>query len=60
MMGKEPTENSKGVRAPNLPQLRDIQNEEYEKMLAGQQDAATALKNAVERGNAAIREAVGG
>ncbi|SMG21883.1 sn-glycerol-3-phosphate ABC transporter substrate-binding protein UgpB [Paracoccus sp. J56] len=60
MMGKAPTENSKGVRAPNLPQLRDIQNEEYEKMLAGQQDAATALKNAVERGNAAIKEAVGG
>jgi sn-glycerol 3-phosphate transport system substrate-binding protein len=59
MMGKVPTENSKGVRAPNLPQLRDIQNEEYEKMLAGQQDAATALKNAAERGNAAIREAVG-
>lgn len=60
MMGKEPTENSKGVRAPNLPQLRDIQNEEYEKMLSGQQDAATALKNAVTRGNAAIKEAAGG
>ena len=29
-------------------------------MLAGQQDAATALKNATERGNAAIKEAVGG
>ena len=60
MSGKQPTENSKGVRAPNLPQLRDIQNEDYEKMLAGQQDAATALKNAAERGNAAIKEAVGG
>lgn len=60
MSGKAPTENSKGVRAPNLPQLRDIQNEEYEKMLSGQQDAATALKNAAERGNAAIKDAVGG
>ena len=60
MSGKPPTESSKGVRAPNLPQLRDIQNEEYEKMLSGQQDAATALKNAAERGNAAIKEAVGG
>ncbi|MBD9529309.1 sn-glycerol-3-phosphate ABC transporter substrate-binding protein UgpB [Paracoccus sp. PAR01] len=60
MSGKPPTENSKGVRAPNLPQLRDIQNEEYEKMLAGQQDAATALKNAAERGNAAIRDLTGG
>ncbi len=60
MSGKPPTANSKGVRAPNLPQLRDIQNEEYEKMLAGQQDAATALKNAAERGNAAIKDASGG
>ncbi|TWI31459.1 sn-glycerol-3-phosphate ABC transporter substrate-binding protein UgpB [Paracoccus sulfuroxidans] len=60
MMGKPPTENSKGVRAPNLPQLRDIQNEEYEKMLDGQQTAAEALKNAQERGNAAIKEASGG
>lgn len=60
MTGKPPTENSKGVRAPNLPQLRDIQNEEYEKMLGGQQTAEEALKNAVTRGNAAIREAVGG
>ena len=60
MMGKAPTENSKGVRAPNLPQIRDILNEEFETMLAGQQDAAIAMKAAVERGNAAIREAAGG
>jgi sn-glycerol 3-phosphate transport system substrate-binding protein len=60
MMGKPPTENSKGVRAPNLPQLRDIQNEEFEKMLAGQQTAEEALKAAAERGNAAIKEASGG
>ena len=60
MMGKPPTENSKGVRAPNLPQLRDIQNEEYEKMLAGQQTAAEAMKNAAARGNAAIKDAIGG
>ncbi len=60
MMGKAPTENSKGVRAPNLPQIRDILNEEFEKMLAGQQDAAATMKAAVERGNAAIKEASGG
>lgn len=60
MSGKEPTENSKGVRAPNLPQLRDIQNEEFEKMLAGQQTAEEALKAATERGNAAIKDAMGG
>ncbi len=59
MMGKEPTENSRGVRLVNLPQVRDIQNEEFERMLAGEQDAQTALDNAVERGNAAIQEAIG-
>ena len=59
MMGRAPTENSKGVRLPNLPQIRDIQNEEIEKMLAGQQTAQQALDNAVERGNAAIKQAMG-
>jgi sn-glycerol 3-phosphate transport system substrate-binding protein len=59
MMGKEPTDNSKGVRLPNLPQVRDIQNEEFEKMLAGQETAQQALDNAVERGNKAIEEALG-
>jgi sn-glycerol 3-phosphate transport system substrate-binding protein len=58
MMGKAPTDNSKGVRLPNLPQVRDIQNEEFEKMLAGQQTAQQALDNAVARGNAAIKEAL--
>ncbi|WP_353644533.1 sn-glycerol-3-phosphate ABC transporter substrate-binding protein UgpB [Mesorhizobium sp. WSM2239] len=59
MMGKEPTENSRGVRLVNLPQVRDIQNEEYEKMLAGEQTAQQALDNAVSRGNAAIQQAIG-
>lgn len=57
MLAKAPTENSKGVRLPNLPQVRDILNEEYENMLAGKQTAQQALDNAVERGNAAIKEA---
>jgi sn-glycerol 3-phosphate transport system substrate-binding protein len=57
MMGKAPTENSKGVRLANLPQVRDIQNEEFEKMLAGEQTAQQALDAAVTRGNAAIKEA---
>lgn len=60
MMGKAPTENSKGVRAPNLPQIRDILNEEFEKMLAGQQTAEQAMTSAATRGNAAIKEATGG
>jgi sn-glycerol 3-phosphate transport system substrate-binding protein len=59
MLGKAPTENSKGVRLVNLPQVRDIENEEFEKMLAGQQTAQQALDNAVERGNKAIQEAIG-
>ncbi|CAH1668100.1 sn-glycerol-3-phosphate ABC transporter substrate-binding protein UgpB [Chelatococcus asaccharovorans] len=59
MMGKAPTENSKGVRLVNLPQVRDIENEEFEKMLAGQQTAQQALDNAVKRGNAAIKQAIG-
>ncbi len=59
MMAKAPTENSKGVRLPNLPQVRDILNEEYEKMLAGEQTAQQALDNGVTRGNAAIQEALG-
>ncbi|TIU85863.1 MAG: sn-glycerol-3-phosphate ABC transporter substrate-binding protein, partial [Mesorhizobium sp.] len=58
MTGKAPTDNSKGVRLPNLPQVREIQNEEFEKMLAGQQTAQQALDNAVTRGNAAIEEAL--
>lgn len=59
MMGKAPTANSRGVRLVNLPQVRDIENEEFEKMLAGEQTAQQALDNAVERGNAAIQQAIG-
>ncbi|QPI29800.1 sn-glycerol-3-phosphate ABC transporter substrate-binding protein UgpB (plasmid) [Sinorhizobium meliloti] len=58
MMGKAPTENSKGVRLVNLPQVRDILNEEFEAMLSGQQDAKTALDKAIERGDAAIAAAI--
>nr|WP_078710372.1 sn-glycerol-3-phosphate ABC transporter substrate-binding protein UgpB [Consotaella salsifontis] len=57
MMGKEPTENSKGVRLPNLPQVRDIENEQFEAMLAGKMTAKEALDKAVELGNAAIKDA---
>lgn len=57
MMGKAPTENSKGVRLVNLPQVRDIMNEEYEALLAGKQDAKATMDKIVERGNAAIKQA---
>lgn len=59
MMGKKPTANSKGVRLINLPQVRDIENEEFEKMLAGKETAKEALDNAVKRGDAAIQQALG-
>jgi sn-glycerol 3-phosphate transport system substrate-binding protein len=59
MMGKAPTENSRGVRLVNLPQVRDIQNEEFEKMLAGEQTAQAALDNAVTRANESISQALG-
>ena len=59
LMGKAPTENSKGVRLPNLPQVSDIENEEFEKMLAGEQTAQQALDNSVKRGNEAIQQALG-
>ncbi|WP_062207688.1 sn-glycerol-3-phosphate ABC transporter substrate-binding protein UgpB [Aureimonas sp. AU12] len=58
MLGKAPTENSKGVRLVNLPQVRDIENEEFEAMLNGTQDAKTAVAKIVERANAAIAQAV--
>ena len=58
MIGKEPTANSRGIRAINLPELRDIQNDEFEAMLAGQQSARRALDNAVARGNRAIQDAL--
>ena len=59
MTGKPPTENSRGIRAVNLPELREIQNEEIEAMLAGQETAQQALDNAVSRGNSAIKAALG-
>ena len=59
MMGKAPTANSRGVRLVNLPQVRDIQNEEFENLLAGKQTAQQALDNAVARGDAAISQALG-
>ncbi len=60
MMGNEPTQNSRGVRSVNMPELRAIQDDEFEAMLAGQQTAKQALDNAVARGNRAIREALDG
>jgi sn-glycerol 3-phosphate transport system substrate-binding protein len=50
------TENSKGLRLGRLPEIRNIQYEEVEKALQGQQTAQTALDNVVQRGNRVLRE----
>ncbi|HUC18569.1 MAG TPA: sn-glycerol-3-phosphate ABC transporter substrate-binding protein UgpB [Acetobacteraceae bacterium] len=49
------TDNSRGIRLGNMPEIRVIIEEEWEKALGGQQDAKTALANAVSRGNAVLR-----
>ncbi|MFD1697244.1 sn-glycerol-3-phosphate ABC transporter substrate-binding protein UgpB [Roseibium aestuarii] len=52
----EPTANSKGLRFGNYVQIRTVIDEEFEKLLAGGQDAEAALKAVDARGNALIRE----
>jgi len=56
MTNKPPTANSKGLRFGSFVQIRDIFQEELENMLAGKQDAKTALDNAVRRGNEMLRK----
>lgn len=51
-----PTENSKGLRFGNYVQIRNIIDEEFQKLLAGDVDAATALKNVDDRGNQLVEE----
>jgi sn-glycerol 3-phosphate transport system substrate-binding protein len=51
----EPTENSRGLRLGNMPEIRNIIQEEVELALQGQQTAQQALDRAVERGNAVLR-----
>ena len=55
MMNKPATPNSKGLRFGSFVQIRDMFQEEFENMLAGKQDAKTALDNAVKRGNEMLR-----
>jgi len=50
-----PTENSRGLRLGNLPEIRNIIQEEVEKALQGQQTAQQALDTAVQRGNVVLR-----
>ena len=51
-----PTANSKGVRFGNLTQARNVVDEEFEALLAGNKTAQEALDSAVERGNVILRD----
>ncbi len=51
----EPTENSRGLRLGNMPEIRTIIYEELEKALQGQETAKQAVDNAVQRGNVVLR-----
>ena len=48
------TTNSRGVRAGNLPQIRDAMDEELEAVWAGKKTPQQALDDAVQRGNEII------
>lgn len=50
-----PTENSRGLRLGNMPEIRNIIQEEVERALQGQQTAQQALDSAVQRGNVVLR-----
>jgi sn-glycerol 3-phosphate transport system substrate-binding protein len=50
------TDNSRGLRLGRLPEIRNIEYEEIEKALQGQQNAQQALDSAVQRGNRVLRE----
>jgi sn-glycerol 3-phosphate transport system substrate-binding protein len=56
MIGKPPTDNSKGLRFGNMVQIRDIVAEDLEAAFSGKSTAKAALGDAVERGNALLRQ----
>jgi sn-glycerol 3-phosphate transport system substrate-binding protein len=56
LTGKEPTDNSRGLRLGNLVQIRDMWAEEIEAALAGKKTAQQAMDDAVSRGNAELRK----
>lgn len=50
-----PTKNSKGLRLGNMPEIRVVIYEEWEKAFQGQQTAKQAMDNSVRRGNDILR-----
>ncbi|MBI3029947.1 MAG: sn-glycerol-3-phosphate ABC transporter substrate-binding protein UgpB [Candidatus Rokubacteria bacterium] len=55
MTRTQPGENSRGLRLGNMPEIRNIIQEEIEKAFQGQQTAQQALDSAVQRGNVVLR-----
>jgi sn-glycerol 3-phosphate transport system substrate-binding protein len=51
----EPTENSRGLRLGNMPEIRVVIQEEMEKAFQGQQTAKAALDSAVKRSDTILR-----
>jgi sn-glycerol 3-phosphate transport system substrate-binding protein len=51
-----PTENSKGLRFGNMPQVRMVMDEELQSVLAGEKTGQEALDSAVERSNQILRD----
>jgi sn-glycerol 3-phosphate transport system substrate-binding protein len=51
----EPTENSRGLRLGNMPEIRNIILEDLEKAFQGKMTVKAALDDAVARGNAVLR-----
>lgn len=51
-----PTENSKGLRFGNMPQVRMVMDEELQSVLAGEKTGQEALDSAVQRGNQILRD----
>lgn len=52
----EPAPNSRGIRLGSFTQIREIVDEELEKVWAGQSTPKVALKSAVERGNRVLQQ----
>ncbi|ANF56456.1 sn-glycerol-3-phosphate ABC transporter substrate-binding protein UgpB [Halotalea alkalilenta] len=51
LTSSEPTDNSRGLRLGNMVQVRDVIEEELERVFSGAQTVQEGLDNAVRRGN---------
>ncbi|WP_438766841.1 sn-glycerol-3-phosphate ABC transporter substrate-binding protein UgpB [Kushneria sp. TE3] len=52
----EPTDNSRGVRLGNMPQIRDVIEEELERAFSGDKTARQALDDAAARSNELLEQ----